>query len=146
MTPEAAQDEMLGLFRAAWEALSPAVVSGPVPDVQWPGDTSDDPPPAKCYARVAIRHRPSGQRTFGPVGQRRFERPGDVHIQCFAPVSLGDGLTIAENLAIIARNAFEGVGTASGLIFRNSHTRYVGIDKAHHQYNMTVEFQFDETR
>lgn len=148
MNLDDAQDEMMGLFKAAWDANAAAANGGLLPEVEWPGDTESgrEKMTSAAFARFSLRHLTGRQVTFGPPGARRFQRPGIITVQAFAPVERGSGLSVAENLAIIARDAFEGVGTGSGLIFRNARVAYVGISKAWHQYNMSVEFEFDEMK
>ena len=146
-TFESARDEILGLFRAHWVAQTPALNGGQPIRVEWPGVDAGGPPPAdKPWARIALRHTTSRQSTFGPAGGRRFTRPGLVTVQIFAPLSAGQGLSLAEKCAIIARDAFEGRGTASGIWFRNARIQEIGRTGAWQQFNTVVEFQYDELR
>lgn len=146
-TYPSAVDELLGLFKAHWDAETPALNGGSPVHVEWPGvDSGSPPPPDKPYARVRVRHTSSQQLTFGPVGSRRFNRPGFVTVQVFAPLTRGFGLTFAENLAIIARDAYEGRGTASGIWFRRSTVQDIGEDGTWHQMNVVVEFEYDEMK
>lgn len=140
-----ATDDILALFKAAWEANAPAV-AGTLPVVQWPGVPRAEPSADACFARVSIREGAARQATFGTPGQRRFTRPGNVTVQVFAPLSNGQHFSLAQNLAIIARNAFEGVGTASGILFRHARALDVGPSNAWYQFNVTVEFEYDEQR
>jgi len=146
-TFETARDEILGLFRTHWNAQTPALNAGQPIRVEWPGvDSQSAPDPDKPYARITVRHATSRQLTLAPPGQRRFLRPGLVTIQTFAPVSAGGGLSLAEKLGIIARDAFEGRGTASGIWFRNARIQEIGRTGAWQQFNTVVEFQYDELR
>lgn len=141
----AARDEMLGLFNVAWLANTPAINGAVAIPVEWPGVASGAPPGAdEAWARVSLRHSPAGQITFGATGARRFNRTGLLTVQVFSPLSAGGGLSFAENAAIIARNAFEGVGTASGIWFRNTRIQEIGPDGAWFQMNVVTEFQYDE--
>ena len=147
-THTAAVDEILGLFREHWNAETPALNGGDAVRVEWPGvDSGDAPKPTEAYARVRVRHTTSRQATFGPTGGRRFTRPGFVAVQVFAPIAGGAGLTFAESLSIIARNAFEGRGTDSGIWFRRSVIEDIGqTEGTWHQMNVVVEFEYDEMR
>lgn len=146
-TFDSARDEIFGLFRTYWSAQTPALNSGQAIRVEWPGVDSQTPPPAdKPWARIIARHVTSRQATFGPSGERRFTRPGLVTVQIFTPVSAGGGLSLAEKCAIIARDAFEGRGTASGIWFRNARIQEGGQDGTWQQMNVTVEFLYDELR
>lgn len=141
-----ARDEIQGLFWAAWQALAPAANGGQLPAVQWQGVEADPPAADKPFARVTVRHGTGRQGTFGQTGARRFVRPGIVTVQVFAPISKGGGLTLAQTLAIIARNAYEGVGTASGIWFRNARTQEIGVSGAWFQINVTLDFEYEEMR
>lgn len=146
-THPSAVDELLGLFRAKWNAETPALNGGTPVRVEWPGvDSGSAPPPDEAYARVRVRHTTSRQATFGAKGSRRYTRPGFVSVQVFAPIAGGAGLTFAESLAIIARNAFEGEGTDSGIWFRRSVINDIGESGTWHQMNMVIEFEYDELR
>jgi len=141
-----ASDEILGLFKTAWDANT-AAVAGSVPAVRWPGVDSGDPPsPAAPFARIAIHHGTGQQRTLGQTGSRRFERQGTVVVQILTPISSGGGLRLAQQLAIIVRDAFEGKGTASGIWFRNVSTREVGPDGTWNRINVTADFLYDEIK
>lgn len=142
-----ARDEILGLLKTAWDAGTPALNSGQVVRMEWPGVVQPTAPPADApYARPAIRHGRGAQRTLGTVGNRRFTRIGLVTVQVFAPISRGGGLSLAESLGIIARDAFEGVGTASGIWFRNVRIQEIGADDIWQQFNVIAEFEYDEIK
>jgi hypothetical protein len=144
-------DEMKRLFWERWQALSPGVAGSADPVlVQWPGEPIGPPKKTQPFARFAIRHTGSRQTTFGPTGQRRFTRVGFVVVQCFGPVAdagiPNGGLSLAENLAIIARDAYEGVGTGDGLWFRNVRVAEITSDKSYYQQQLRAEFQYDEMK
>lgn len=135
------------LFWNAWRARTPGVNGGKVPEVRWPGVTKDtSPPTTEAWARFTIRHGRDGQRTLGSTGNRRFGRSGIITIQVFTPLVAGGGLSLAENLAIIARDAYEGVGTPEGVWFRNVRITEVGDEGAWHQDNVIAEFEYDEIK
>jgi len=144
---DSARDEMQALFNDYWKAQTPAVNGGVVPRIEWQGvDPMDPAPPAEPFARYFLKHVAGKQTTFGPTGQRRFNRPGLITVQVFAPLSKGQGLSLAEKLGIIARDSYEGRGTASGIWFRNARIQEIGPSKAHYQFNMIVEFRYDDMR
>lgn len=146
-TFDSARDEILGLFNVKWTADTPAINGASVIRVEWQGVDKQNPPPAdEPYARIFVRHVNSRQSTFGASGERRFTRFGLVTVQAFAPISNGGGLSFAENAAIIARDAFEGVGTDSGIWFRNARIQEIGLAGPWYQMNTVVEFQYDELR
>ncbi len=142
-----ARDEIMGLFHTAWQAYTPAVTGGAAPAVLWPGiDSGEQVPLSAPSARYTLRHDPGRQGTFGPTGQRRFVRSGTITIQVFTPLSDRLGLSLAEGLARIARDAYEGVGTPSGIWFRNVGIRESGPDKGLYQMNITAQFQYEEMK
>lgn len=144
-TLDSARDEILGLFRTKWEADTPALNGGSAVLVEWQGVDSKSPPKAdEPYARIAVRHTSAGQSTLGPAGGRRFTHSGLVTVQVFAPFSAGGGLSLAEQLAMVARDAFRGVGTDSGIWFRNTRISEVGPSGAWFQLNVVSEFQYDD--
>lgn len=145
LTLSTARDEILGLFNEYWLFQTPVYNNGQAIEVEWQGvDTKKPPRPGKPLARIFIKHSQSSQRTFGATGARRFTRFGLVTVQVFAPIVRGNGLSLSEKLAIIARDAFEGRGTDSGIWFRNARTVEIGPDGTFFQYNVVVEFQYDE--
>lgn len=144
-TFSSARDEIFGLFKTAWDAGTPAVNGGLVPVVFWEGVDPGTPPPVDApWARVTCLHSTARQTTFGGTGSRRFRRFGIVTAQIFSPLSLGSGLTLAEKLAIIARGAYEGKSTPSGIWFLNTRIREIGVDSSWFQMNVMSEFQYDE--
>ena len=146
-TTPSAKDEIFALFRTKWNADTPALTGAGAIPVEWPGVDSGAPSsPDQPYAAIFMRIINSRQSTFGETGQRRFTRFGLITVQCFAPLSAGNGSTFAENEAIIARDAFEGIGSDSGIWFRNVRTIEIGATKEYYQFNVVAEFQFDEMK
>jgi len=67
-------------------------------------------------------------------------------VQVFVP--LGQGLAKARQLAMIAKNAFEGTATPSGVWFKRCHIREFGPDPSD-DWDMTsvmCQFTWDEQR
>lgn len=145
-TYDSARDEILGLFNEYWGAQTPAVNGGQAVDVLWPGVSSDPPLADKPFARISVQHSTSNQSTFGETGGRRFRRAGLVIVQVFAPISAGGGVALAERLAMIARDTYEGKGTPSGIWFRNAQIREIGATETWLQFNVVVEFIYDEQK
>jgi hypothetical protein len=146
-TLESARDEIQDLFWAAWKAKTPALNNGEVVKVFWPKQVSEAPDVSKPFARVQVVHQTGAQATLGTKNNRRFDRAGFVVIEIFTPVSTEWGLSFDMNLAIIARDAFEGVGTDSGIWFRNVRVQEIGADgNGCWQTNVTADFTYDEVR
>jgi hypothetical protein len=144
-----ARDQVLATFKAAWDVGPPSSTV----QVIYDGVESDKPENAATpWARVSVRHNPvqPGAVTLGraPDGKRRYTRTGLVFVQLFTP--LGDGLSLADQLATIARSAFEGVVTTPGnVIFRAVSVNEVGSEVGPEkggwfQTNVTAQFEYDE--
>jgi hypothetical protein len=141
-TFSSARNEIFQLFYTSWSLMAPDV------PVYWQGVDipSVSPPVTGPWVRIFIEHTGSQQVSYGPTGARRYERNGQVTVQIFTPIAVGGGLTRLEELAVIARDAYEGVGTASGIFFRNSRISEVGVSEAWWQMNVVLDFQYDEMR
>ena len=103
------------------------------------------PPVDVPWARLSVRQLASTQETLGRVGNRRFSRLAAAFAQIFVPID--EGTSIADNLATIARNAFEGTSlTGTTVRFQDVIVREIGPEGR--WYNVTVEaqFEYDETR
>lgn len=151
LTYTQATDEIVRLLNERWIALTPALLGGSDPALmQWPGMPQGQPPVVQPFGRFIIRHLPDARHTLAPAGSRRFTRSGIITVQCFGPIAdpawPAGGLSFAEKFAIIARDAYEGVGTGDGLWFRNAHIVELGADKVYYQHQARVEFTYDECK
>lgn len=101
------------------------------------------PPPT--WARVRVQHSTGRQASLsGSTGKRRWERTGFLLVQLFTP--LFGGQVLADEIASIILNAFEGYSTSSGVWFRNARMNEIGKDGAWLQTNILVDFQYDEVK
>ena len=136
-----AKDEMSKVFRDAWLA-DPLSAGLPVlyPDV------ADDPPDAGSWARVTVRHSNGGQATLtGALGKRRYRYVGFIAVQIF--VERADGEVSIDALAMIVKNAFEGVTTSPGRVaFYRVRVNEVGQSGVWLQTNVLADFEYDEVR
>lgn len=143
----AASNEILGAFRTAWEANSGAVNGGTVPSVHYPG-MPFSPTDGAAWGRIVIRHRTAEQATLqGDAlygSGTRFEKFGDVTVQIFQPVQPNGGVVLGQELADVAKAAFEGERTANGIWFQNVVITEVGVDGPWFQFNVTASFRYDE--
>lgn len=150
LTLSAARDSIQQTFYVPWAALSPAAAGLATPvRVEWDGvDDGTQRDPQQPYAAVFIRHLNSDQTTLaGADGTRRFTRKGVVTVQVFAPLANRGGLSLAENLATIARDAYEGVDTADGIWYQKVTTKEMGSDgRGFYQLNVIANFQYDEVK
>jgi len=136
-----AQDEGLKAFRDAWELGAP---SQGVPLLY--DDVASAPPTSGPWARVSFRNVAGRQATLsGETGRRMFQHTGVASVQIFTPT--GDGRVLADQLAQIAKNSFEGTTTAPGDVrFRNARILHVGQEGSWYQTNVLADFEYEEVR
>jgi hypothetical protein len=121
---------------------------GSIPFIQWQGlDIQQIPPQGVPFARATVHHIEGRQSTLGnSQGKNTYERIGILTFQVFGPLGSGKGLTIAESLANIALNAFEGTASPGGIWFGNCRVNEVGVTDGWFQINVVVEFTYDEVK
>lgn len=96
------------------------------------------------HFRITVRHADGEQLTLAAVGNRRFMRGGVLIVQVMTP--FGDGFTLDDVLATVARNAFEGVSTPNGVWFRRVAAKEIGKTGSYQQTNVTAAFEYTERR
>jgi len=144
-----ARDEMLALFRVAWEANSPALNGGTAPRIYWQRNEvaeADKPQSDEAWARVTVQHNEAGQRTLGQTGNRRFDRVGVITVQVFTSQKEDPDGSVLEALGIIARDAFEGNTTSSDVWFRNVRLQETDPDDPWWQLNVLADFSYDDIK
>lgn len=142
-----AVDDINQMFLDAWNAGTPAVNGGVVPEIRWFATEEGAIPSSTVpWARVTATHNDSVQRSLGGPGQRRFERRGIVTVQIFTPRGRGQGLSLAQQLATIARDAFEGKASPNGVWFQRVVVKDIGIDGPWEQTNVVATFLHDEIK
>lgn len=142
-TPTVARDEMLALFKAAWDA-DPESTGIPITwmnVVGTPPEAFDANGNPQTWARATIMHTDGGSAN---IGNTRFMRLGLVTVQIFTPS--GQGLEKSDKLADVVLGAFEGQTTPSGVWFRGGTINEVGPSEAWHQTNVTLSFEYDQLR
>lgn len=147
-----ARDDMLSAFTVKWNADTPAVNGGVIPEVRYDGRGESTPPPHDAaWARIKIRHLLGGETAIGghPGSLKRTTKLGVLTVQIFAPytpaAALPPGVELAEPLAEIAKAAFETKVTANDVIFRNVRPIEVGDDSGTwYQINVLADFEYDE--
>jgi len=137
-----ATDDILVMFKTAWDAGADDLL-GYVPDVEWPGIIQATPhDKTKPWARITVSHNDGGQTGLGGSAGKMYTRTGLIMVQVFTPRDL----LMGQQLAIIARNAFEGLQSANGVWFRNGRVNEVGPSAAWYQTNCITDFQYDEIK
>lgn len=133
MTYDEARDEMLAVFKAAWDGLSLPSTYTDVPAAK--------PEDEIVWARVTVRHGQGRQRSLaGENGSRRWENQGTLFVSVFAPI--GDGSTAGYNAAQVVADAYR---STRGLCvwFRNQRIRELGNDGAFEHIQFATEFEYD---
>lgn len=132
MTYDEARDEILAIFKRAWDTTGYPATYTDVP-VENPGGNG-------VWARATIRHADGNQATLSnQSGERRYERVGVVFFQIFAPA--GDGSKAGYDAAQIVSQAFEGV--SSCVWFRNVRLKELGSSGGLEQLQVSATFQYD---
>ncbi len=136
-TQETASDEMLAFFKTAWDTTSLIAVyenvKGATPVAQ------------AAWARPIIRHASGGgQSLTGANGTIKYGRVGLMTVSIFIPN--GNGLSLGRSLGKTVADAFDGKATASAVWFRNVRVVEVGPDREWYQFNVVIEFTYDEIK
>ena len=132
-----------------WQAQAAAAAGSPdVPALRFDGvEVGELPLAHKAWGRVVIRHHAGTQKSLGKKGVgRKFERSGLLTVQCFGPIVNQQGLAIAHGLAIICRNAVEGVATPNSVWFRDVAIKEAGLNEPWYLVNMVASFNYDDYR
>lgn len=136
-TFEQARDEMLAVFKAAWDTTGHYAA--------YPDRPEEKPKGADPWARVTVRHAVGEQGSLANhEGRRRWERRGTLFVQIFTPS--GEGLSRSDTLAKIVVDALEGKSTPRGVWFRNTRINEVGPDGDWYQVNVLADFIYDEVK
>lgn len=137
LTYREAKDEILAIFKAAWDPTGWPVH---YQDVRKQRSSDENP-----WAVVTLNHSAGFQDTLsGVIGSRTFTRLGFLTTQIFVPV--GKGLQEAYDLAKIVSDAFEGASTPGGVWFRDVRLNEVGRDGEFFQLNVVADFRYDEIK
>lgn len=133
MTPEAAVDEIFGVFKAAWDSTGYAAL--------WPHLPGSPPKDEEVpWARVVLRHADGGQNSLSNSnGARMFGHTGTLWVQLFVPS--GKGLTQGYALAHLVLQAYR--DARGGVWYRNQRFREAGTSGAFDQINCLVDFEYD---
>lgn len=127
-----ARDEILTLFRTAWEAQ-------PTPPSLFYWDVEQEDPTGEIWARITVRHNIGGNDA---IGNRLFVREGVITLQIFT--RFGEGLVNADATAKVAVDAFQGKSTPGGVWFRNVRYTEIGQDGEWFQSQVLADFEYTE--
>ena len=126
-TPLQAKDEMLEVFKTAWDADPISTGLDVVyPDILGPTPSSDN-----AWVEILVQHNTGGEANLAGSGATRRYR--------------STGLDLADQLAEIIIRAYETTKSRS-VMYISPRPNFVGNDGAWHQTNVVVEFQYDTIR
>lgn len=133
MTPELARDEMLAVFKTAWDGTGYAVA--------WPDNAAAPPATEEPWARVTLRHADGMQGSLsGPTGARLQTYIGTLWVELYIPK--GQGVTMGYALARLVLEAFR---AARGAVwYRKLRFREAGDDGAYSRVIALIDFTYDD--
>lgn len=139
LTLAQARDDILTVFKTAWDTTSYPAMYDDVDGDDIPTDTSSP------WARITVKHD-KGQQTAlcGADGSKRFTRTGVIIIQIFTPS--GEGLSSSDTSVKIIQDAFEGKKSTNGVWFRDVDYKEIGPSGDYYQVNVIIQFEYDEIK
>lgn len=144
-----AQDEMLAMFVAAWNAGSAAIV-GYIPEIRYGGvDNPTKPDSSKYFCRISIQTVDEQQSTLSSAVKaepgRRYTTNGLIFVQVFAPLSDSLSDRNGKKLSELAKKAFRGKATAGKVWFLNGRVQdNLASEEQFARFNVVTEYQYDE--
>lgn len=140
MTFNEANDAILAVFKAAWDALGDPAGSFPAFYSDVPGSA---PATEITWARVTVRHATGRTRSLtGGLGTQRYENRGFVWVQVFAPV--GDGSVAGRDASQAVVNAYRDAKIS--VLFRNVRMAEMGCEGAFERFDVKADFEYDDVR
>lgn len=139
LTITEARDEMLTLFKDAWEA-DVTTAAAPIVWTDAPDDNNvPNPETNDIWCRATVIHT-VGRNSA--IGNKLFDREGVVTIQIFT--RYGAGLANNDLACKVALDAFQGKSTSGGVWFRNVTLNEIGHDGDWFQSNVLANFEYTE--
>lgn len=140
LTRTEARDEMIAVVNTALIGYDANF------NIQWADDDSKKRPKGRgSFAEVGVYHTAGHQVTMGTIATgRTFRRYGYIEVLVHTPE--GDGFTLADELATVVHEAFEGVTTSSGVIFRNARAVEAGKSGSSSVTNVSADFEYDQIK
>jgi hypothetical protein len=136
------KDEIFPLFKAAWDAQSPALNGGTAPTVVYDTIFKNDSPPAdEVYATIRVLSKDGAEiAPLSPGGAGLWIRSGTVEVSVYVPI----GSTAGAQLADVARGSLQGKVTEGGVILRDVSIVEAGLDGPWYRWDLTASFDYDE--
>lgn len=137
-------DRLQAVFAATdWTSLI-GYADGPILIFQ--GRESPEAPPGDLpHIKAFIRHIDGGNGSLtNDEGLQRFYRDAILIVQCFGPMSRGDGLEVAVNIATICQRAFQGYKSTNCIWFRRCRIQEQDPSGNWDQCNFDCALEYDE--
>lgn len=144
-----ARNELCSMFSAGWLSADwSALQNGVAPNVIYDGRDTGEPLNATLpVVKVFIEPLFSDQSSLADHnGENKYKNGGLMTVQTFGVLTRGDGLEMAEYMAIIAKRIYQGRSSPNGIWFRKCSINKIGASGGWFQFNTLIEFEFDEMR
>lgn len=145
-------DAILGTFKVAWDANTPALTGALAPVIVYESSEPDLKPHPKDstlpWARAVVRHADTSKVTLASdTGTARYRRPGLAWVQIFVPANSAKDWFLAQSLAMAAQAAFEGKRSpGDGVLFTAASIHEVPREAAWFRFDVKVGFYWDQVR
>lgn len=135
-------------FYTAWVAGS-AAIAGYVPEIRWAdNELAPLPDGSKIWCRHSVQSVFEEQTNVSvcdpALGKRRYTNTGLVFVQIFIPKTLANGDSLANQLAVLARNCYRGKVATGEVWFRNARINNIPPEDLYYRRNAVSEYEFDE--
>lgn len=148
-----AVDAILGTIKVAWDAGTPALTGGPVPQLVFESLENDLKPHPRDgtlpWARAVVRHADASKITLNnDVGTARYRRIGVAWVQVFVPATSAKEWTLGQQLAMVAQNAYEGkrAGEGKSVVFTKVSIQDRPKDGAFYVFDVKANFYWDQIK
>jgi len=137
-TAAEAEDALLTLVKATWEANAPAGTP-----LLYDNQDSNRPSDPAMYGRTVLRHFGSSRESVGNPGTNSVinRRRGAVYVQIFVPQ--GSGTRSAMDIAEAMAQAFEDVDETLGVRLTDADINELAADGTYWQVNVVANFSYD---
>ena len=134
MTPNDALDEMLGVFKAAWDTTGYTAAYS---------DQAGKPPTTEVpWARVTVRHDQGAQSSLANgIGAKKYTHGGTIFAELYEPMGDGGGQGL-----IHARLVLNAYRQARGAVwYRNHRFRETEPEGAFTRFLCAIDFVYDDS-
>lgn len=140
-----AVNETFDLFNTAWQANAGGIVDY-IPTIYWQGVNVEVAPTGVYWARIGMVGVAEPQTNIGTQqnGMRRYTASGLVTVSLFCPMSDAPSMQNGRKLAQVAKAAFRGKTTVSGVLFRNTVIKEIAAQQQVNRFNIVSQYEYDE--